>query len=74
MFGMKISRSSWDKWAPVAYIFIIGLVLGFVVGFAMGMTSGGGPNTLYFLLLPPAVIVLAFVTFTMIARKIGRDA
>ncbi len=74
MSGMRIDRSSWDKWAPVAYMFIIGLVLGFVVGFALGMNSPGGSGTLYFLLLPPAAIVLAFIAFAAIARRIGRDA
>lgn len=68
---MSISRSSWDRWAPAAYLFVIGLALGLVIGFAVGATSGIGQGAAYFLLIPVAIIVVAFIVFAAIGRRVG---
>ncbi len=65
---MKIRRSSWDKWAPVAYLFVIGLSVGFGLGFAFERIDGSY-NPVYFALIPVMVILVAFVSFVIISRR-----
>jgi hypothetical protein len=67
---MSISRTKWDRWAPAAYLFIIGLALGFAVGFALGLTGCSAPNAVYLAIVPVAVILGAFVVLVLIARKV----
>ena len=65
----KIAK--WDRWAPTAYLFIIGLVVGYVMGFASGILSGGSMS-FWVLITPVIVIAAAFVVFFFMARTIGR--
>jgi len=69
---MSISRSSWDKWAPMAYLFIIGLVAGFVTGYAFGMVNRDASDAAYFLILPLAIIIIAFIFLVLIARGMSK--
>ena len=61
----------WDRWAPIAYLFILGLVIGYVMGFASGILSGGS-MAFWVLIIPVMVIVIAFAAFFFMARTIGR--
>ena len=63
--------SKWDRWAPTAYLFIIGLVVGYVMGFASGILSGGS-MAFWVLIVPVIVIAIAFIAFFFMARTIGK--
>jgi hypothetical protein len=67
---MKITRSSWDRWAPAFYLFIIGLAMGFGIGLAFGRF--GGSDLTYFALVPAIVILIAFLALGAISKRIGK--
>jgi hypothetical protein len=69
---LRISRSSWDRWAPVLYLFIIGMALGFGIGLAVGSSSKAGSDLAYIALLPVVLIVIAFVILVIVSKRIGR--
>ena len=66
---MSIDRASWNKWAPAAYLFIIGLAMGFGLGYALGMTGVDGAKAVFLALVPVAVILVAFVVLTTISKR-----
>ncbi len=67
---MSTSQSKWDRYGPMTYLFIIGVSIGFELGFAFGIA--GGAETFYIVLIPIAVILIAFVLFSVTARGIGK--
>ena len=69
---MSISMTTWDRWAPAAYLFVIGVTIGFVTGLGIGLTSDGGSGVIYIVLLPIAVILILFVVLVFISKRIGR--
>ena len=71
---MSKNRFKWDRYAPIAFMFIIGLSLGLVIGFAFGVENAGSSNMIYFLLFPIVVLLIAFVIFNMIARRVDKAA
>jgi hypothetical protein len=66
-----MSRSSWDRWAPVLYMFIIGMAVGFGIGLAVGFSGKAGSDTVYLALLPAVVILIAFVVLVWASKRIG---
>ena len=68
--NMKIRMSSWDKWAPALYLFIIGLALGLVIGFGLGITGYRSTDKLAFLILPVGMIVFAFLVLTILSHRV----
>ena len=68
---MSLSMSSWDRWAPAAYLFVIGITVVFVTGLGMGLTSGGGQGVIYMAFLPILVIIVLFVAFVVLSKGIG---
>jgi uncharacterized membrane protein YccC len=70
--SVMVSKSSWDRSAPLTYLFIIGLVLGFYLGFAVGVVNPSGASRSIALVLPAAAIVIAFIVLAVISRRIGR--
>jgi hypothetical protein len=69
---LRISRSSWDRWAPALYLFIIGTALGFGIGLAVGSSSKAGSDLTYLALLPVFLIVIAFIVLVVVSKRIGR--
>jgi hypothetical protein len=69
---MNISRSSWDRWAPAAYLLVIGLAAGYGVGLAIGSTGDVSSGPLYYVLLPVAMILVAFVALVIASKHIGK--
>ena len=69
---MSISMSSWDRWAPAAYLFMIGITVGFVTGLGVGLTGGGGQGVIYMAFLPILVILVLFVALMVMSKRIGK--
>ena len=67
---MSVSKSAWERYAPPAFLFIVGITLGFVLGFGSGIIGGSG--AIYILILPIAALLIAFVLFSLVARGIGK--
>ncbi|HTY47767.1 MAG TPA: hypothetical protein VMB46_08915 [Methanomassiliicoccales archaeon] len=66
---MDANASTWDKWAPAAFFFVIGLVLGYVAGVGIG-AAGSSPSLPLLISIPPvAIIVAAFILFNLAARR-----
>jgi hypothetical protein len=68
---MRIDRASWDRWAPVLYLFIIAMAVGLGIGLAVGFSNQGISGSAYLALLPAAVILIAFVVLVIISKRIG---
>ena len=63
--------SSWDRWAPAAYLFMIGITIGFETGLGVGLTSGG-LGVIYMAFLPILLILVLFVAMAVMSKRIGK--
>ncbi len=69
---MNINISSWDKWAPAAYLLVIGLAAGYGVGLAIGSGGSLASGSVYFILLPIAMILVTFVALVIVSKRIRK--
>ena len=69
---MVMNVETWDRWAPALYLLIIGIVIGFVTGFGVGVSGGRAVDLTFAVLLLVVVIVVAFIAFSVGARRVGR--
>ena len=69
---MNINISSWDKWAPAAYLLVIGLAAGYGVGLAIGSDGSLASGSVYFILLPIAMILVTFVALVIVSKRIRK--
>jgi hypothetical protein len=69
---MNIRISSWDKWAPAAYLLVIGLAAGYGVGLAIGSSGTGASDSVYFILLPVAMILVTFIALVIVSKRIRK--
>lgn len=67
-----MKRATWDKWAPVSYMFLIGLALGLAIGFAVGLVYGSS-GILFILFAPAIIIVAAFIILSIISQRVDRN-
>lgn len=69
---MNISISSWDRWAPAAYLLVIGLAAGYGVGLAIGSSGTDDSGSVYFILLPIAMILVTFLALVIVSKRIRK--
>ncbi|HEY3420656.1 MAG TPA: hypothetical protein VGK23_08905 [Methanomassiliicoccales archaeon] len=70
--AMNIGISSWDRWAPAAYLLVIGLAAGYGIGLAIGSSGTIGSDPALFVLLPLAMILAAFVALVIVSKRIRK--
>ena len=61
---MSVSLSSWDRWAPVAFVLII--IMTVTVSAMLAVMHRG----LYLIVVPIVVILIAFIAFSLAATKV----
>jgi hypothetical protein len=69
---MGISVSSWDRLAPAAYLLVIGLAAGYGIGLAIGSSGAVGSATTFFVLLPIAMILVAFIALVIVSKRVKK--
>jgi hypothetical protein len=67
---MRISMSMWDRWAPAAYLLVIGLAAGYGIGLAIGSGGTIGTDPTLLVLLPMAMILVAFIALVIVSKRI----
>jgi hypothetical protein len=69
---MKISLSKWDRWAPAAYLLVMGLAAGYGIGLAIGSGGNIGTDMTLLVLLPIAMILAAFIALVIVSKRITK--
>jgi hypothetical protein len=69
---MDISTTKWDRWAPAAYLLVIGLAAGYGIGLAIGTSDTVDSDPTFFLLLPIGMILAAFIALVIVSKRIQK--
>jgi hypothetical protein len=67
---MRVSISEWNRWAPAAYLLVIGLAAGYGIGLAIGSGGSIGTDPTLMVLLPMAMILAAFIALVIVSKRI----